>query len=115
MSFGTDFARNIVILCVDNSSSSHANNRKSNLLVLAEGQTYGINGSFVSPEKSLVLILVKQTQICTGINFSKANTNLCLSLHCNADNSYFLMEKICLTLKPTIKMLTLVLNFVSHI
>ena len=63
LSFGTDFARNVVILGVDNSSSSHANNRKSNLLVLTEGKIYGINGSFGSPEKGLVLILVKQTQI----------------------------------------------------
>ena len=30
--------------------------------MLGEGDTFGINGSFVAPEKSLVLILVKQTQ-----------------------------------------------------
>ena len=47
----------------DNSSSSHSDNRKNNFLILGEGPTFGINGSFGSPEKkSLVLILLKKTQ-----------------------------------------------------
>ena len=44
-SFGYDFARNIVIFSVDNSSSSHNDNRKNNFLVLGEGPTQGINDS----------------------------------------------------------------------
>ena len=37
-SFGNDFARNVVIFDVDNSSSSHTDNhKKNNFLVLAEG------------------------------------------------------------------------------
>ena len=65
-----------------------------------KGSTYGINGSFGSPEKKV------------SIDFSKANTKSCSSLH-NGDNSYLLlMEKKFLSLKPTIKMLTLQLNFV---
>ena len=47
---------------VDNSSSSHSDNRNNNFLVLGEGPIYGINGSFGSPEKSLLLALAKQTQ-----------------------------------------------------
>ena len=43
---------------VDNSSSSHTDNQKNEFLVLGEGPTFGINRSFGSPEKSLVLILV---------------------------------------------------------
>ena len=43
-SFGNDFARNVVIFVVDNSSSSHTHNRKNNFLVLGEGPTDGING-----------------------------------------------------------------------
>ena len=35
-SFGNDVARNVVTLGVDNSSSSHADNRKNNFLVLGE-------------------------------------------------------------------------------
>ena len=42
-SFDNDFARNIIILVVDNSSSSHSENRKNNILILGEGPTYGIN------------------------------------------------------------------------
>ena len=38
--FGDDFARNVVICGVDNSSSSHADNCKNNFLVLGKGLTY---------------------------------------------------------------------------
>ena len=82
MEFNNSFARNIIIFGVDNISSSHADNRKNNFLVLGDGPTFGINGSFGSPGKKF------------SINFSKANTKFCLSLHYNPDNSYlFLNEK----------------------
>ena len=41
---------------------------------------YGINGSFGAPEKKF------------DINFSKANTKFCLSLHYNDDNSYLFVD-----------------------
>ena len=63
-----------MIFGVDNSSSSHSDNRKNNFLKLDEGPNYGINGSFGAPEKKF------------SINFIKANTKFCLSLHYNADN-----------------------------
>ena len=50
-SFGNDYARNVIIFGVDNSSSFHSDNHKNNFLILAEGPTFGINGSFGSPEK----------------------------------------------------------------
>ena len=50
-SFDNDFARNVIIFGVDNSSSSHSENRTNNFLILGEGPTYGVNGSFGSPEK----------------------------------------------------------------
>ena len=50
-SFYNDFTRNVIIFSVDNSSSSHSDNRKNNFLILSEGPTYGINGGFGSPEK----------------------------------------------------------------
>ena len=75
-SFDNDAARNVIIFGVDNSSSSHAGNRKNNFLVLGDGSTFGFNGSFVSPKKTF------------SINFSKASTNFCWSFHYNADNSY---------------------------
>ena len=46
------------------------------MLILGEGPTYGINGSFGSPEKKF------------NISFTKANAKFCLSLHYNADNSH---------------------------
>ena len=80
--FDNSFARNVVIVGVNNSSSPHADNHKNNFSVLGEGPTSDINWSFGSSEKKF------------SINFSKAKTKLCLSLHYNGDNSYFLlMEK----------------------
>ena len=75
-SFNNDTARNVIIFGVDNSSLSHSDNRKNNFLILGEGPTFGINGSFGWPEKKF------------GIHFTKANTKFSLSLQYNADNSY---------------------------
>ena len=78
---GNDHARNAIIFDVDNSSSSHSDNRKNNFLILGEGPTYGINGTFGSPEKK------------SSIK-SRKNLVFCWSLHYNADNSYlFVNEK----------------------
>ena len=41
----------IITFDVDNSSSCHSHHFKNNFLVLDEGPTYGMNGSFSSPEK----------------------------------------------------------------
>ena len=73
--FNSDTARYVIVFGVDNSSSSHSDNRKTKFLIFGEDQTFGINGSFGSPEKKF------------SINFTKANTKLCLSFHLNADNS----------------------------
>ena len=50
-SFDKDFARNVVIFDVDDSSSSHTDNRKNNFLVIGEGPTQGINDSTGTAEK----------------------------------------------------------------
>ena len=78
-SFDNDVARNVIIFGVDNSSSSHSDNRNNNFLILGESPAYGINGGFGSPEK--------QTQ-----SFIKANKNFCLSLHYNANNSHLFVN-----------------------
>ena len=49
-SFDNDTARSVILFGVDNSLSSHADNHKTNFLVLGEGSTFG---SFGSPEKEL--------------------------------------------------------------
>ena len=61
-SFDNDFARNIVICGVDNSSSSHSDNHKNILLILGEDQTSDINSSFGSPEKRFDTSFSKKTQ-----------------------------------------------------
>ena len=61
-SFGSDFAKNVAIFGVDNSSPSTSDNQKNNFLILGKGPNSDINGSFGSPEKE----------------FSKSNTKFCL-------------------------------------
>ena len=77
--FNDDFATNVIIFGVDNSSSSHTDNLKNGLLMLGEGDTFGINGSFGAPKK-------------ISINFTKAKRKLCFSLHYNADKSYLFVN-----------------------
>ena len=79
-SFDNVFARNVIIFGVENISLSYSDNHKNNYLILYEGPAYGINGSFGSPKEKL------------NINFSKANTKFCLSLHYNAANSYLFVN-----------------------
>ena len=103
-SVDNDFARNVIISGVGNSSSSHTDNCKNYFLILDESSTYSINGSFGLSEKKV------------SINFNKASTKFWLSLHYNADNIFFfLMEKKSLTLKLTTRMLTFQLNFASKL
>ena len=60
--FGNDFARNVVIFGVDNSSSSHTDNQKNNFLVLDEGLTdgTGLSDSTGAAEKKLTLLKQRQ-------------------------------------------------------
>ena len=77
--FGNGSTRNAAIFDVDNSSSSHTDNRTNEFLVLDERGTFGVTGSFGAPEKTF------------SINFNKAKTAFCLILHYNGDNSYFFL------------------------
>ena len=91
--FDNDFARNVIIFGVDNSSLS-------NLLILGEVPTYSINGRFESPEKRF------------SINFSQANTKFSLSLHYNSDKSYlFLNRKEIFKIKAGNKIVNLATKF----
>ena len=51
-SLDNDYARNAVVFDVDNSSSSHTDNRKNNFFVLCERPTQGINDSTGLEEKN---------------------------------------------------------------
>ena len=61
-SFDSDTVKNVVSFSVDNSSPSHADNRKNNLLVLGDDATFVLMEALVQQKKSLVLILVKQSK-----------------------------------------------------
>ena len=103
-SFDNDTVRNVITFGVDNSSWSHSENCKNDFLILGAGPTYGINGSFESPEKKF------------NIDFTKANTKffwiytiMLIIVIC------LLIKKNSLNLKLTIKMLTFQLSFVSEV
>ena len=51
LSFNGDFARNVILFGFGNILSSHADNLRNDFLILREGDTFGINGSFGAPEK----------------------------------------------------------------
>ena len=55
------------IFGVDKSLSSHTESCKKVILILGEGDTFGINGSFGAPENR------------SNINFSKLKTKFCFS------------------------------------
>ena len=81
-SFANDFARKFVIFGVDNSSSSRADNRKNNFLVM-EGERLAddINGNVDTIKKKF------------SFNFTTAETKFCLSLHYNGDTSYLFVNR----------------------
>ena len=75
-SFGNGFGRNCIILGADMSSSSHANNKKNNILVLGKDFVQGIKGTTIYAEKLY------------STSFTENNKEFCLSLHYNRGNSY---------------------------
>ena len=80
-SFGSrGFGRNCIIFGADLTSSSHANNRKNNILVLGKDFTQGVNCTTIYVEE-----LYK-------INFTENNKKFCLSLHDNEANSYLFVN-----------------------
>ena len=62
-----DFPKNFIIFGVDNNSSPHSHNCKNNFLIVGESATFGVNGSFGSPQEKF------------SINFSKSNNKFYLS------------------------------------
>ena len=80
-SFGSrGFGRNCVIFGADMSSSSHANNKKNNILVLGKDFVQGVGGTTIYAEE-----LYK-------ISFTENNKKFCLSLHYNGANSYLFVN-----------------------
>ena len=78
--FGNGFRRNVKIFGADMNSSVHANNRTKNILVLGKDFIQGLDNTTIYAEKLY------------SINFDKANTKSCLTLHYNGANSYLLVN-----------------------
>ena len=100
-SFGNDFAINVIVFGVDNSSSSRISShdkRNNSFLGLAKLSTDDINESISGAEKKF------------SVNFSKAKTEFCLSLHYSCDKC-LLPQKKSISLNQIIKMSTFKLNF----
>ena len=70
--FGNDRTRNVIIFGNNNSSSSHTDNCKNDLLVLREGYSFVTNRSFCAQKKK----------------FSIKIQNFCLSLYYSGDNIF---------------------------
>ena len=86
-----DFAENVIIFGDDNSSSSHADNRKTNFLVLGEGPTYGINGSFGTPE----MMTINYNDDNNDDNYFFVNRKEILKFKANNENVNFPIQ-LCL-------------------
>ena len=80
LSFGNGYGRNCIILGADMSSSSNANNKKNNILVLCKDFVQGINGTTIYAEG-----LYK-------ISFTEDDKKFCLRLHYNGANSYLFVN-----------------------
>ena len=69
------FGKNVIMFGVDMSSSAHVENKKKDILILAEGLTQGLDDTTLTVETKY------------PINFTEHNKKLCLSLHYNRANS----------------------------
>ena len=74
------YGKNVIIFAVDMGSSTHANNKTINILVLGNDFIQGIDGTTIFAEKTY------------STNFTVANKHFCLSLHYHGDNSYLFVN-----------------------
>ena len=75
-------AKNVVVFGADMSNSRHATNKTLSVLVLDHSLIQKIDDTTIYAEK-----------MCST-NFTVDNNIFCLSLHCNAENSYLLVNGI---------------------
>ena len=79
-SFGNGFGRNVIIFGVDMISSVYVDNKKKDILILGEDPTQGLDGTTLTPGKSIQLFSLEKLR------------NFCLSLHYNEANSYLFLN-----------------------
>ena len=77
---GREDGKNVIIFGVDISSSTKIDNKRKDILILGFSPAYGLGEHSLTPEKKY------------SINFTKANTRFCLSLHYNRANSYLFVN-----------------------
>ena len=61
-SFGNVFGRNCIISGVEMSCSVHVDNKKKDILIFGEGPTQELDGTTLTAEKNIQLILLKMTK-----------------------------------------------------
>ena len=76
----TTNGRNVLIFGVDMSFSAHATNRANNIYLMGDGLTQGINDTTLYVEKNY------------WRNFTDPGKKFTISLHCNGDESYFIVN-----------------------
>ena len=77
---GREEGKNVIIFGVDISSSTKIDNKKKDILILGFGPAHGLDEHSLTAEKIY------------SINFTKANTRFCLSLHYNGANNYLFVN-----------------------
>ena len=74
------WGKNIIIFGVDNSSSTHFDNRKNDILVLSKGPTQKLDDTTIIAEAKY------------PISFTKSGKKFLLSLHYNGSNSFLFVN-----------------------
>ena len=74
------WGKNIIIFGVDNSSSTHFDNRKNDILVLSKGPTKKLDDTTIIAEAKY------------PISFTKSGKNFLLRLHYNGSNSFLFVN-----------------------
>ena len=83
--------KNVVIFGVDMISSVHIDDKKKDILILVIGPTHGLDDTTLTAEAQY------------SINFSRSNSNFCLSLHYNWSSSLlFVNARKYISSKPKI-------------
>ena len=72
--------KSAIIFGVDMSSSTHIDNKKKDILILAFDLTQGLDDTTLTGEAQY------------SINFSRSNKKFCLSLHYNGSNSFLFVN-----------------------
>ena len=75
-----DFAKNVIIFGVDNSSSVRIDNKRKDILVLGESPMQGLDNTTITAEAKY------------SINFTISREKICLSPHFNGSSSFLFVN-----------------------